>query len=447
MDTSTALSQTRTKKAKYNIVIALLLKGLSLLISFILIPLTIEYLSPYEYGVWLTLSSLLHWMDFMDIGLGNGLRNRLSESLAKNDIELSKSYISTTFFALIVIMMVFFVIFAIVGFYVDWYSLLNVSNEKIHNLLAIVIIVTAMMSINFVMKITTYVYFAKQVPMINNLIPFLSQLLSLCFIYLLTKTTDGNLLIVASIYSASPVIVLLGVYPITFYLKYKELAPSIKYVNLSYLKSLLGMGMEFFFLKIGGMLIFSTSNIIISNVLTPEEVTPYGISYKYYSIVTMVFIIIITPMWSATTDAFVKKDYEWIKSSSKNMMKICFLMVLVTVLLTIYCDFIYGLWINKMVDIPISLNVIFAIYVTIVNISTCYSHFIFGIGRLRLQIFSTLFSGVLFIIITPYLLRTQGINGAALSLCIANLPAMILNPIQFYILLNNKKKYNKIWYK
>lgn len=447
MNNTSSLSENRTRKAKYNIIISLLLKGFSLIISFVLIPLTIGYLSQYEYGVWLTLSAFLHWMDFMDIGLGNGLRNKLSESLAKNDMLLSKSYVSTTFFALILIMVLFYSIFVIVGYQLDWYKLFHVSSDKIDNLLAIVFIVTAMMSLNFIMKITTYVYFAKQVPMINNLIPFLSQAISLLLIFILTKTIDGNLLNVSVVYSASPVVVLLAIYPVTFYIKYKELAPSIKYVKIEYLRALFGMGIEFFFLKIGGLLIFSTSNIIISNVLSPEEVTPYGICYKYYSVVTMIFIIIITPMWSATTDAYFRKDYNWIISTSKKMMRVCLLILCATIILTIFSDLIYGLWLNEMVQIPMSLNILFAIYVTIVNISTCYSHFVFGIGKLRLQIYSTIFSGILFILITPHLLKLYGINGAALSLCIANLPAMILNPIQFYILLNNNKKYSSIWYK
>ena len=61
MNNTSSLSENRTRKAKYNIIISLLLKGFSLIISFVLIPLTIGYLSQYEYGVWLTLSAFLHW--------------------------------------------------------------------------------------------------------------------------------------------------------------------------------------------------------------------------------------------------------------------------------------------------------------------------------------------------------------------------------------------------
>jgi len=76
-------TQDRTKRAVQNIGISLFIKGGSILISFLLIPLTLDYLNPYEYGIWLTLNSVLSWVYLFDIGLGNGLRNRLAEALAK----------------------------------------------------------------------------------------------------------------------------------------------------------------------------------------------------------------------------------------------------------------------------------------------------------------------------------------------------------------------------
>lgn len=438
----------RSKKAKRNIIGALFFKGASMVISFLLIPMTIGYLSSYEYGVWLTLSSLLLWIDFFDIGLGNGLRNKLSESLAVGDKYLSKVYVSTTFFYLTIIIIFFYTIFAIANYWVDWYSLLNVSPNIVDNLKGIVLIVTGMMGLNFILKTTTYIYFSKQVAMMNNFVAFAGQLFSYIVISLLIQNTTGALWKVACVYSIAPVLVLIILYPITFYFKYKELAPSVTFIKTKYLKSLLELGVKFFFLKIGGLLIFTTSNFIISNVLSPEYVTPYSISQKYFTIIIMLYTIIITPMWSASTEAYVSKDYNWLQRSANKMMVICGLFIVGTIIMTIFSDIAYDIWLHKLVKIPMSLNILFAVYVTIVNISTCYSTFLFGIGKLKMQIYSTVLSGILFIIITPFLTQKYGVNGAAAALCIANIPAMILNPIQFNIILRNRNSNNNsIWLK
>lgn len=86
----------RTNKALFNIASSFVIKGASILLSLLLVPITLDYLNPYEYGIWLTLSSVLMWINYFDIGLGNGLRNKLSEALAVGDDNLARIYVSTS---------------------------------------------------------------------------------------------------------------------------------------------------------------------------------------------------------------------------------------------------------------------------------------------------------------------------------------------------------------
>lgn len=417
-----------------------------MIISFMLIPITLGYLNTYEYGVWLTLSSFMQWIDFFDIGLGNGLRNKLSTSLAKNNIELSRIYISTTFIALTLIVFVVYSLFTIANIWIDWYHLLNISPEIISNLRAIVMIVMAMMCLNFVLKTIIYVYYAKQISMMNNLTTFLTQALSLLVIYILTQTTTGSLWKVSAIYSITPVLVLLIAYPITFHCKYKELAPRISYFKKKYLKDLIGLGLEFFFLKIGALLTFATSNIIISKTLSPEDVTPYNIALKYFSLITIIYSIILTPMWSAATEAYTKRDFLWLRKSANAMLKIWVLFSVVSIVMIVCAPVAYKIWIGDKVHIPILLTVSFSAYAIFINLSTCYSTFLFGIGKIRLQLISTFIPGILFVIIAPFTARLYGVTGVSICLALAAIPSMVLNPIQFHILLS-PKKYNNIWYK
>ena len=87
----------RTLRAKKNIAASFLIKGASIVIGLMLVPLTINYLEPTKYGIWITLSSIIGWFGFFDIGLGHGLRNRFAEALAKGKHELARSYVSTTY--------------------------------------------------------------------------------------------------------------------------------------------------------------------------------------------------------------------------------------------------------------------------------------------------------------------------------------------------------------
>ena len=76
----------RGANIKKNIAGSLMIKGFSILTQLILVPLTLGYLNTDLYGIWLTVSSILLWLGFFDIGFTLGLRNKLSEALANGDI-------------------------------------------------------------------------------------------------------------------------------------------------------------------------------------------------------------------------------------------------------------------------------------------------------------------------------------------------------------------------
>jgi len=73
----------RTLEAKKNIVASFGIKILNTAINLILVPLTLNYVSPMKYGICLTLNSIILWFTVFDIGLGTGLRNKFAEAKAK----------------------------------------------------------------------------------------------------------------------------------------------------------------------------------------------------------------------------------------------------------------------------------------------------------------------------------------------------------------------------
>ncbi|HOP12476.1 MAG TPA: LPS biosynthesis flippase, partial [Lentimicrobium sp.] len=85
----------RSVKARKNILASFFIKGVSIIVGFIFVPLLIGYLGEVEYGIWITMSSILAWVNYFDIGLGNGLRNRFAESLAKGEHQMARIYVST----------------------------------------------------------------------------------------------------------------------------------------------------------------------------------------------------------------------------------------------------------------------------------------------------------------------------------------------------------------
>ena len=95
--------QGRSVKAKKNIIASFFIRGVSIAISLIIVPLTINYVNPSRYGIWLTLSAIVGWFSFFNIGLTQGLRNKFAEAKAKGEDDLAQIYVSTTYAILAII--------------------------------------------------------------------------------------------------------------------------------------------------------------------------------------------------------------------------------------------------------------------------------------------------------------------------------------------------------
>ena len=434
----------RTKKAAKNILASILFKGGSILTSLILVPLTLSYLNSYEYGVWLTLSSILSWIYILDIGLGNGLRNKLTEVLALKNLRLAKIYVSTTFFALTVLIFFIYMLFLLINQWIDWNIILNVDPNKVPNLNSIVVIVFAFFCASFILKTIGNIYMAYQQPAINDLLLLLGNIISLVLIYICTLFIPGSLEKVAILFSAAPVIVFLFAVPITF-LKYKEIRPSFVFVQPKYLKELMSLGGQFFIIQISCLIIFMTSNVIISQLFGPEQVTPYNIAFKYFSVINIGFTIVLSPLWSAVTEAYTLKDMDWIRNIVKKTILIWALFVVLTVVMLLFSAPVYRLWVGDNISISIGLSIVCGMYVTISNWNNIFAYMLNGLGKIRLQLYCSIVAGILFFPLAYYLGHKMGTAGVMVAMCCCLFIVSVYAPIQFWKIISNRA--TGIWIK
>ncbi|MDQ2719833.1 MAG: oligosaccharide flippase family protein [Bacteroidota bacterium] len=430
----------RSVKAKKNIIASFFIKGISIAISLILVPLTINYVNPTQYGIWLTLSSIIGWFAFFDIGFGNGLRNKFAEAIAKGEHELARIYLSTTYAILGIIVITLLLIFFCINPFLNWSVILNTPSNMAGELSILALLVFSFFCLQFVLQLITTIITANQQPAKASFFNLLGSLLSLTIIFILTKTTSGNLIYLALSLGFTPILVLTASSMWFYRHDYKRYAPSIKYVRFNCAPDLMSLGIKFFLLQIAGVILYQTSNIIIAQLFGPGEVTPYNVSYKYFSIITMIMGIIMMPFWSAYTEAWVKKDIEWIKKSIKKLQLLWVLLSLVTIGMFVFSNFFFRIWVGKEIKVPVSVSAIMAIYVIMNSWTNIYSLFLNGTGKLKLQLYASIFGMVLNIPMSIYFGKIFGISGVLLSTVILCFINMIIEPIQTRKLLNNNAK-------
>ena len=72
MTTESRISEKRSSRLQKNILVSFIAKGWSAIIVLLMVPITLKCLGEYNNGVWLTISSVMLWIDNLDIGLGYG---------------------------------------------------------------------------------------------------------------------------------------------------------------------------------------------------------------------------------------------------------------------------------------------------------------------------------------------------------------------------------------
>lgn len=435
----------RSKKIKKNILASFVIKSMSIIVSLLVVPITINYVNPTRYGIWITLSSIIGWFSFFDIGLGNGLRNKLAESLANGDIKLAKSYVSTTYAILIAIMLSISLIILIINPLINWSLILNTAPEESNELSSLALIIISFFCAQFILQLITTVLTADQKPAKASLINLAGSILALFIIFMLTKITNGSLLYLALAIGSSQVFVLILSSLWLYSNNYKKIAPSYKYINIKYARNLINLGVKFFIIQVAVLILYQSSNIIIAQLFGPAEVTLYNIAYKYFSIIPMVFAIIISPFWSAFTDAYTLKDTEWIKNMIVKLRKIWVMLIILSIIMLVASNIVYKLWIGKMIEIPISLSIVMAIYVIVTSWCGIYSNFLNGVGKIKLQLYFSLIGSIINIPLAVFLGKEIGVSGVILSTVLLSAISAIWAPIQYNKLIYNKAK--GIWNK
>ncbi|MGY6560045.1 MAG: lipopolysaccharide biosynthesis protein [Nitritalea sp.] len=430
----------RTKNISVHVLKSLLFKGGMIASSFILVPLTLNFLTKEAYGVWLTLTSFLSWFTFFDVGLGNGLRNKLAEALTEKDQPKARAYVSAAYLSIGSISFLLVLLLLAIGLWVDWAQVFNASEDLVYDLNRLVPVVFIFFGLNMVGKLITTMYLATQNHSIEGKIGIYTQGLTLLSIFLLTRYADSSLLLFGLIVNAIPVLILAVLSWAAFRGNFAPLRPSFRSWNRVHLGEMAGLGGKFLIIQIATIVLFSTDNFIITRILGPEEVVPYQVAFKYFSVVTMGYTILLGPYWSSFTEAYAKQDLGWIRNSVGTIQKIWLGIPLVLLLLYLGADHFYLFWVGDEVVVPRGLSAAMALFVLLMTFNMVYVNFINGVGKVKLQLYTSMFTMLINIPLSIFFAKTLelGATGVILATCCCFSYSVILRPLQYYKIMSGK---------
>lgn len=395
--TSKWIDGERTRAVYKNVLFSLFLKGGGIIISFLIVPITLAYVSTENFGIWMTISALTLWFGLIDVSFGNGLRNQLVGSFAGKDLGLARSLLSTLYVILIIGAIAISSLLYTLSIYVDWATFFHIGNENQAEVRQAITVMLVSFSIQIALKPINSVLLADQRASMTSLLLLIGNAVILLGIYIATQYTQGSLLTLAYIQSIVPVLVLIIANIWLFTTRYRNIAPSIRHIKFGLSKNLFSTGSQFLFLQIVSLLMFSSGSIVVTYFLGPKQVVIYNIAYRYFGVIPMLYGIVIMPYWSAFTDAYIKKEFDWILTSLRKLNQLASLAIVAAVLMVHFADVAYAHWIGTELRIPLELSIAFACYSASYVFLCNYNYLINGVGKLRVLVYTSLIGMIIFV--------------------------------------------------
>jgi Na+-driven multidrug efflux pump len=185
---------------------------------------------------------------------------------------------------------------------------------------------------------------------------------------------------------------------------------------------------------------YATDNMLIAHFFAPSDVTEYNIPFKYFSILTVAFSVILNPYWGAITASIAKNENKDILNIVSKLVKSWALILIIGLFMLIISPWFFKIWLNNTVVIPSNLTFICFIYVSIMAWCNLFSNVANAYSKIKLQIIIATILMVLNIPICYILIKYFGFGVEAMPLggILCMIIGAIIAPIQAYKLINQK---------
>lgn len=434
----------RDKKLKLSLGANLMIKSLSILVNFALVPLLLSLLGKEKYGIWLTLYAIVGWLVMFDLGLGNGLKLKLTQAFSNKRYHEAKELISTAYILIGSISLILSFLFFVSTYVLNYNYLFQLSDNNNYDISITISILAFSFFIILTLKLISDIFSSLQLSFIDDLIKLISQFIFLGFIFYYTKYNFNFSLSNASIFATFPLIIIY--FTLSFYFFFIKV-PALKISINSYSKILANNittpGISFFLIQICSIILYSTDNLLIAKLISPSAVTNYNISYKFFGLPFLVFGLFISTHWMSFIDAIAKDDEIWIRKKI-NLFKLLFIILVLVYLISYFLyDKIVPLWIrNDEVKTDYLLNKAIIIYYLISSFTTIYIYVVNAYGKITLQKYLYIIIAFVNVPLSIFLVKLFNLGSAgviiASSICLLLLLAFI--PIQSTKLLNKTAK-------
>jgi O-antigen/teichoic acid export membrane protein len=407
--------------------------------SFLLISLLLQILGEEHYGVWVTLTSMIGWFSVFDLGLDNGLRNEVARREALGQSEELKDIIGASYLVMGSVSFIILLIGFLITYQLNFNSLLKVdsiSNEELRTIMSLLFFSFAS---RLTLKIVGGVVHGLQKSGLNKIQDTSSTLIFLIILFVLRNQAELTILQITIVNVFNAILIWI-VFSLVIYKVFKHVRPRFGLINRELIRPVFGSGIIFFISQIAAVIVLTTDQFIMNNIFGPEFAGSFAVVDRVFQIPQIFFAILNATLWSSFTDAYFRRDKQWILKTLKYLRYLWGLLLIPVIILMFLFDFILSILGASQLEVSVSMIVAVGFIRWSMIFINIYGQFINGVGLVKKQLWFSIPAAILNIPLSYFLAGTSlGPTGVVLATLIVQAPFFIWSPWITYKTINSLK--------
>lgn len=369
---------------------------------------SVPYLGAERFGAWMTIASLVAVLSFLDLGVGNGLTNRIAHVASGHDVHELPRTVSGGLGVLAVLSLILMLALSGVAWLLPWHVLIKATSVEVNDeVRASAMLFAGLFAISVCVNGVLRIYHGLQRGFEVFVTSALCTLGGLLCLYVATRYQAGMPVLLLCTMGATLVpgiwlwarLSRLGMFSFVGWAR----------ATRSEMPKLLKTSVLFFMLQIGTALGWGLDGVIVSSTLGASAAAAYVVTQRMYLIATQPMAIFNAPLWPAYADAEAKGDRTFIRHTLTSALKQTFVYAVATALtLAAFWEPLLQHWTSGKVMPMDSLVYALGAWAVVEATAMCFAMFLNGTGIIAPQVICSIVITIIGVPLKFWLAQSSG---------------------------------------
>jgi O-antigen/teichoic acid export membrane protein len=275
------------------------------LVQIVSIPILLQYLGLNKFAMFTVIVRLSEWFALVDFGMGSSVQNFVSE--ARTHGQNTGSLLKAATYVVAGLFAVALTLLGIIAVPLQRFVLGNLEGEDVSQPIWQVGMVGLIFVVTYLGGIAYRVLYGQQRGYIVHIIQAIAALVTLALLFAIRGSSAGEhpLMLVLLCWTLPPAVFSAG----TFVVVFRDPQRSSYIVDRELVRNVMRRAASFALFAFMSVAVLSVDNLLISQLLTGEDITKYNIMRNIFGLLFFLYSAVLMAIWPDLAECFTKNDW------------------------------------------------------------------------------------------------------------------------------------------